>query len=569
MLRNGLALGLVALAQAAHGQEFPSSVLLPNAALVEHLATPLPSGSGPAAVDGQAAEAEPFIGFAVPEFPEDSIFSGIDEDGAYEQPLVSANRLTILLNPNLGPEEADQALEDYDLERITEERTEALRLIGAVVVDASEALEAMNGEPSLTLEDPVELAETPVVRLARRLQSDPRFVAVAPDSPLTSHQMRDALEPQEVELAPADDAVEMGAGSDEDMPTTEETAAADEAETGADLDLASDPALGESEDWGLGDIGVVNFWSDLEGPFLVGVIDVGFDSHEDLDFEPALPGQLSKHDHGNHVLGIMCAGHNGIGVKGVLPDCSGRVSSGAFLLSAFSPRESQRDQVSGFSVLFSELVATSLDFIVAQPDVKTINLSLGFNWMPNFGIDPRAPAAEPFRNMIRVQGRFFASVLAFAKQRDVALVAAAGNDSRNLATPLPAMWASPFNFGSFLIENVDGWSNGLVVEAHTKDHTRAPFSNSDGHISCPGVDVLSTLARGPSSYGSMSGTSMASPYCAAALEALRNLRPDLSLQASIDCLRSSPDLIENRVPRLNLAHAINECEIGPIAEAQP
>jgi hypothetical protein len=565
MLRYGVVFGLVALAPAVHGQELPSSALLPNAALVEHLAVPPDAAeTGVASPETGAAEAEPFVGFAVPQFPEDSVFFGVDAEETVEQPLVSANRLTILLNPNLGPEEADEALADYDLQRITEERTEALRLIGAVVVDASEALEAMDGEPSVVLVEPAELADTPVVRLARRLQGDPRFVAVAPDSPLTPHQIRSAVEPEEVQLAPSDATVETSADSD----AAEEAVAVEEPAAGDGAGLPSDVAASEFLDWGLEDIGVVGFWPDLDGPFLVGVIDVGFDGHEDLDFTPGLPGQLSKHDHGNHVLGIMCARHNNVGVKGVLPNCSARVSSGAFLLSALSPRESQRDQVSGFSVLFSELVATTLDFMVAQPDVKTINLSLGFNWMPNFGVDPRAPAAEPFRNMIRVQGRFFASVLAFAKQRDVALVSAAGNDSRNLATPLPAMWASPFNFGSFLIENVDGWSNGLVVEAHAPNHTRAPFSNSDGHISCPGVDVLSTLARGPKSYGTMSGTSMAAPYCAAGLEAFRHLRADLSLRASLDCLRSSPDLIENRVPRLNLAHAVDDCEIGPSAEAQ-
>ena len=414
------------------------------------------------------------------------------------------------------------------------------------MVDASGALES---ETSITLEAPEELADAPIMELARRLQADPRFVAVTADAPLTPHQIRSAVQPLTM-VAPQADA--LAATAPETAATAPETA-------------ATAPETAEQVDWGIEDTRIAEIWPDLTGDFSVGVIDVGFADHEDLAFEPALPGALTRHDHGNHVLGIMCALHNDLGVRGVLPNCMAQVSSGAFKLGSFSPGESGVDRVSGFGVLFSELVATTLDFIVAHPDVKTINLSLGFNWMPNFGIDPRAPDAEPFRNMIRVQGRFFASVLAFAKQNDIAIVAAAGNDSSTLPTPLPAMWASPFNFGALLVKSLDGWSNGLVVEAHRPDGRRAGFSNAEGHISCPGVNVMSALASARNAYGQMSGTSMAAPYCAAGLEALRRLRPEVTLQAALDCLKDGPIQTGGVTPRLDLMKAMESCAIGPTA----
>jgi subtilisin family serine protease len=179
--------------------------------------------------------------------------------------------------------------------------------------------------------------------------------------------------------------------------------------------------------------------------------------------------------------------------------------------------------------------------------------------MPNFGIDPRAKKMKRVRKEVENQGVFVRAILAYAKRRDVVIFSAAGNDSTDLATPLPAKWASPFNYGSWQIQRLDGWTNGVIVEAYTPNFKRADFSNIDGHISCPGKDVLSAIAISKRSYGMMSGTSMASPYCAAAFAALRSLRSDIPLRKSLECFLDTPEKIEG-TPRMDLKAAHEACQ---------
>jgi subtilisin family serine protease len=364
-----------------------------------------------------------------------------------------------------------------------------------------------------------EVSESMLSRLVRELAKDSRFIAVTPNTIISPFGIKSAIDP---------------------IPL-----------------LPSPEAKAEEVDWGILDGKFEKFWASTTKPFVIGVIDVGFAEHEDLITRNGLKVKIPLANHGNHVAGIMCAKHNGIGTKGALKNCTTVISAGQFLLTG--ENEPQGSGVSSFKTSFSEYLATVLEFMEANKDVKIINLSLGYNWMPNFGIDPRVPSANEIRNEVMGQGRFFAAVLAYAKAHDVALVSAAGNDSSTLKEPLEAKWASPFNFGALLVEEKDGWTNGLIVEAHNSSHERADFSNDGGHISCPGVDVLSLLATSKKAYGRMSGTSMASPYCAAGLAALRVLRPDLDLRQAIHCLRSSPDKIGN-VPRMNLEYSISKCK---------
>jgi subtilisin family serine protease len=253
----------------------------------------------------------------------------------------------------------------------------------------------------------------------------------------------------------------------------------------------------------------------------------------------------------------MCAKHNGHGTRGALKDCSVMASAGSHLLEEVSPVES--GGITGFRTQISEYVATIFDFLRANPTIRTINLSLGYNWMPNFAVDPRIEDQNEIRDIVREQGRIFFSILAYAKTLGGGFALAAGNDSETLETPLPAEWTSPFNFGSMMVEQIDGWSNGLVVEAHGPDGKRAAFSNGQGQISCPGVDILSTLASPANGYGKLSGTSMAAPYCAAALATMRALRHELSLRDVIACLRASPDRIGS-TPKLNIRWSVETCK---------
>lgn len=452
--------------------------------------------------------------------PDDSWYSThIPHNGTLSQALRSANELLILLDPMLTGPQIEAALKDHDLVLI-----EAAPQIGLITVDASARLRG--AAVPLAASSIKKVQDSELSRLARKLKRDRRFIEVTPNSVVSPLGIKSAIDPISVGPSPE--------------------------------------AATEQADWGIADAKFEKYWGSKTKPFVVGVIDAGFADHEDLATRNGLGGAIRSSNHGNHVAGIMCAKHNGLGTKGALKDCVTVISAGQFLL--VGEDQPQGSGVGPFKTRLSEYVATVLEFMEANEDVKIINLSLGYNWMPNFGIDPREPSAIDIRNEVMAQGRFFAALLAYAKARGVVLVSAAGNDSSTLDNPLEAKWASPFNFGAHLVEVKDKWTNGLVVEAHDRSHKRAAFSNDEGHISCPGVDVLSLLATPKNAYGLMSGTSMASPYCAAGLAVLREMRPDLDVRQAIACLRSSPDKIGN-VPRMNLEFSISQCKPGSLPTA--
>ncbi len=484
-----------------------SSIPLPTKEQEEYLRSPRTGatrGTGPVIATS----------VIVSSVPSNSIFSTAVTGGReLMQPLQSANEILLLLDPTLTGDQIQEALAEYQLEPL-----ETFPEIGALVVDASRRLGP--GELVSSASSIPEAKSTKLNELIETLSNDNRFTSVSSNPVVTPFVLRSAIEP--VRAAPV-----IGAAS-------------------------------ERADWGTADAKFDKIWGQMAGAIKIGVIDVGFSPHEDVDFEQVFPGALMRDNHGNHVSGILCAKHNGIGVKGALKNCVVAVSSGKMMLTGNNAVEGRG--IDAFAALFSEYIGTTLDFIRQRPDIRVINLSLGYNWMSNFGVDPRTPDSQRARNEIRNQGRIFASVLAFAKQKNVAIVMAAGNDSRDLDTPLDAHWASPFNFASRVVKQEDGWTNGLVVEAHDKLQRRAEFSNIGGDVSCPGVDVLSTLASSKTAYGEMSGTSMASPYCAAGLAIVLALRPELSLRDAIDCVTNASSKIENRVPRLDIEKAVNVCK---------
>ncbi len=322
-------------------------------------------------------------------------------------------------------------------------------------------------------------------------------------------------------------------------------------------------AAGEVErlDWGIVDIEASKLWT-LKGALdgaLLGVMDVGFARHEDITFLELLD-RIEVHDHGNHVAGIGCARHgNGKGVRGVIPNCFVRATTAdVFFTSAGG------NPTLGFFVVFSQVLASFDRFLNEYADLKVINLSMGYNWRSNFGINPDAPESEQWRKLVESQGVFLVSVLELANKSGKVVVSAAGNDSSALTHPIMAKYASPFNWAAITARE-KGIRNGVIVEAHDQGKKRASFSNSGGHISCPGVNILSVVARdaggnqSDAMYGTMSGTSMASPYCASALVLLSLVRPGYTGVELVDCMMASADKTDAGTPMLKLTQAIIKC----------
>jgi serine protease len=214
---------------------------------------------------------------------------------------------------------------------------------------------------------------------------------------------------------------------------------------------------------------------------VVAVIDTGVDaSHEDLqgrllaghDFVDNDDTPQDGNDHGTHVSGIVAANAgNGVGVEGVAP--AARVL----------PVRVLGDDGSGSD----ENVVKGIDYAVAQK-ADVINLSLG-----GLPVDAIGTSSD------------FQAAIQRAVDAGIVVVAAAGNDS------LP------------ICEQPSVRGKILCVGSVDKRGMRSFFSSGDAaSIMAPGgsampsegEDVLSTI-RG-SKYGTLAGTSQATPHVAGA-----------------------------------------------------
>jgi subtilisin family serine protease len=236
----------------------------------------------------------------------------------------------------------------------------------------------------------------------------------------------------------------------------------------------------------------------------VAVIDTGIDlDHPDLnvvdsvDCSGGRPWRASckgggddDHSHGTHVAGTIGALDNDTGVVGVAP--------GARLHAV--------KVLNGNGGGYTSWIVAGIDWVVAKGDIEVINMSLG---------GPGYSQAE----YDAIQG---------AVDAGVAVAVAAGNDRDDASNYSPAAFDNVLTVSA--IADFDGEPGGLVTEANTmcrsdEDDTLADFSNFGPavDIAAPGVCILSTLPGG--SYGTYSGTSMASPHVAGALALLASVDP--------------------------------------------
>lgn len=324
-----------------------------------------------------------------------------------------------------------------------------------------------------------------------------------------------------------------------------------------------DTTTSKLTDWGIKDIQADQLWS-LDGAtdgVLFGIMDVGFGKHDDLVYLDPL-ANVPVEDHGTHVSGIACGRHsNPVGTQGVLPNCFIRARYGEVYLQA-----TQGGEVVKFVTAYSQILSSLAKFVDSYDDVSVFNISLGYNWMSNFGINPDAKESELYRALVEIQGPVLITLLQNAEKKGKVIFSAAGNDSTGILPPIDAKYASPFNWAA-INARAFGNKNGIVVEAHDKFGKRAPFSNSGGNISCPGVGILSTVAHDSKkqvsklSYGEMSGTSMASPYCASGLMLLRLVRQDLDGERALDCILKTKAKTDAGVPMLRLKDALDACAV--------
>jgi subtilisin len=231
----------------------------------------------------------------------------------------------------------------------------------------------------------------------------------------------------------------------------------------------------------------------------VAVIDTGVDfEHPDLNvaggvncysFWPfasnCVSGGDDDHYHGTHVAGTIGALDNGIGVVGVAPGA--RIWAVKVLSSSGS----------GYS---SQIVA-GIDWVAAHAStIEVANMSLGGAGFSQAEYDA-------------IQG---------AVNAGVAFAVAAGNDDADANNYSPGGFDNVLSVSA--LSDFDGIAGGLGSSTcrADQDDTLADFSNwgPEIDVAAPGVCILSTYPLEQGEYGTISGTSMASPHGAGALALL-------------------------------------------------
>ena len=231
----------------------------------------------------------------------------------------------------------------------------------------------------------------------------------------------------------------------------------------------------------------------------VAIIDTGIDfQHPDLNVvggvscsggSPFKSSCTSGGDddayHGTHVAGTVAALDNGIGVVGVAP--------GARLWAV----KVLNSQGSGYT----SWIVAGINWVAANSaTIEVANMSLGGSGFSQAEYDA-------------IQG---------AVNRGVAFAVSAGNSDANAANYSPASFDNVLSVSALADFNGEPGGGAAATCRADGDDTLADFSNwgSVVDIAAPGVCILSTYPLERGEYGTISGTSMASPHVAGALALL-------------------------------------------------
>jgi hypothetical protein len=290
------------------------------------------------------------------------------------------------------------------------------------------------------------------------------------------------------------------------------------------------------------------------------ILDTGFFPHEDLNFNAlrspngmtapnvtaasSLTGNLCDLAHGNHVAGIAGAvWGNKVGIDGAIPQA--KIDAVPFTVAygvdTSSPDDADvaRAQHLNMFVDIANDLSDYLDDSTQNPDgLRVINLSLGYNFISSGILEGNPDDIPELSTLIQDEAKLFAHLMQ-RYEDSVLFVVAAGNDSAGRATPIDAKWSSSIAWAATQTPGSARPKNVIVVEAIDRDGLRADFSNIGGHVSAPGVNVLSTLATSDSAYGVCSGTSQAAPHVSALATLLFELDPTKKASEIADVIKST------------------------------
>lgn len=286
---------------------------------------------------------------------------------------------------------------------------------------------------------------------------------------------------------------------------------------------------------------------------LVAVIDTGIDSdHPDLassivgeacfvddngcpngapqQFGPGAAEAAPAQYHGSHVAGIITS-DGLVAPRGLAPD------AGIVAVNVFGR----------FDSAYTSDIIAAIDYVVTNyPETDAINLSLGGGAYPG-ACDEQTPA--------------LAAAVDAANAAGIAVVAAAGNYGVKSGIAAPACLHNAIAVGAVYDSAIGAvqWT-ACGDPAPARDEV-ACFSQSSPEIDllAPGVRVVSDSVDGTTA--TASGTSMATPYVAAAIGLLRSTNPSLTPGAALARLAETGTPVTDAAngltrPRIDVASAL-------------
>jgi hypothetical protein len=287
-------------------------------------------------------------------------------------------------------------------------------------------------------------------------------------------------------------------------------------------------AANPEKQWSIPKTGFDSAWIKTLGSKknIIAIIDTGVDAtHEDLktiNYVPGLDfftkksiiGNVNSDDngHGTIIAGILGATvNNSIGISGLNWDIS------------IMPLKALDAEGKGDSAKIIEAIIWATDH-----GAKFINLSIG-------GIGLGHDTA-------------LASAISYAFNKDVIIVAAAGNDNNSIGSDLDTKPVFPI-----CDDNDQNMVIGVTaVDINDKKPDFANYGQNCIDVSAPGKRILSTInfdpitkKYSPNSYVFASGTSLAVPFVIAQAALIKALYPNATNKQIRDTIISSADLIDN------------------------
>ncbi|MBQ7594044.1 MAG: putative Ig domain-containing protein [Synergistaceae bacterium] len=288
--------------------------------------------------------------------------------------------------------------------------------------------------------------------------------------------------------------------------------------------VPNDPSYSNEGLWGLRAINAPKAWDTSTGSDNIysAVIDTGVEyTHSDLSANFETNGYsrnfvssisdpnayYDEHSHGTHVAGTIGAvGNNNNGIVGV------NWKTKIIALRVLNARGS------GYTSDIIKAINYVTDILKKNPSLKiaSVNLSLG-------GYQYTTP-----QEMISNNNVDYKAYSLLSQTNRTVICVAAGNESIEVGEPAP--YDDPygdFKKGQYCYPaSFRGIDNMVVVASATSSKTRSYFSNYSAKyvdITAPGSSIYSTVLN--NSYGTKSGTSMATPHVAGAAALLMSVNP--------------------------------------------